>query len=334
MAKQTTIETYQENIRIQRLVVITGLVLFAIKIAAWLMTSSVAILTDALESTVNVVASFIGLYSLTLSSKPKDKEHPYGHGKVEFISAAIEGTLISIAGLVIVHQAISNLTNPPVLGKLDFGILLVSISAVINYGVGWLAVKRGEKNHSLALVASGKHLQSDTYTTIGIIVGLALLYFTGLTWIDSVVALIFAGVIIYTGYKILRGSIAGIMDEADKQLLKEVVTYLDSKRQAQWIDVHNLRIIKYGHVLHVDFHMTVPWYITVADAHNLLNNIEQTIKEEFGKSVETFIHTDACKDFACPICQIGDCPVRKADFVKRMDWTVENISSEKRHRLN
>ncbi len=325
--------TYRENINVQRLVVVTGLVLFAIKIVAWWMTNSVAILTDALESTVNVLASFIGLYSLTLSAKPKDKEHPYGHGKVEFISAAIEGTLIAVAGFVIIYKAVTNLFDPPEIGRLDFGILLVGISAVVNYGVGWLAVQRGKKNNSLALLASGKHLQSDTYSTIGIIAGLGLLYLTGQTWIDSVVALIFAFVIIFTGFKILRSSVAGIMDEADKKLLSELVAYLDRNRQEDWIDVHNMRIIKYGHVLHLDFHMTVPWYISVANAHTILDSIEALIQKEFGDSVETFIHSDACKEFACPICTKKDCPERKAAFIQRMDWTVENVSSENRHRL-
>ncbi|MBI1227496.1 MAG: cation diffusion facilitator family transporter [Bacteroidetes bacterium] len=323
----------KENLSVQKLVVGVGLALFIIKIVAWYITSSVAILTDALESTVNVVASFIGLYSLILSAKPRDTEHPYGHGKVEFISAGIEGALIAVAGFVIIYEAIDNLRHPHEIGSLDYGILLVILAAVVNYFVGFMAVKKGEKNNSLALIASGKHLQSDTYSSIGIIVGLAIMRFTGWAWVDSVVALIFALVIIYTGLKIIRSSIAGIMDEADDELLDKLVATLNERREENWVDVHNLRIIKYGSVLHLDFHLTVPWYLNVHQAHDEVDKIDLMVKEKFGESVEMFVHTDGCLDFSCQICSKHDCQVRQAPFVKKVDWTVRNISSNNKHRL-
>ncbi len=323
----------KENLSIQKLVVGVGLTLFALKIVAWYITNSVAILTDALESTVNVVASFIGLYSLILSAKPRDAEHPYGHGKVEFISAGIEGALIAVAGLVIIYEAINNLRHPHEIGSLDYGIMLVAGAAAVNYLVGYLAVKRGKKNNSLALIASGKHLQSDTYTTLGIIAGLILLRITGWSWVDSVVALIFAFVIIFTGVKILRSSIAGIMDEVDNELLDKVVATLNDHRQENWVDIHNLRIIKYGSVLHLDFHLTVPWYLNVHEAHHEVDRIDKLVKEGFGESVEMFVHTDGCLDFSCQICSKANCPERKADFVKKLDWTTANIASNNKHRL-
>lgn len=321
----------QENIQVQKLVVAVGLTLFVIKIVAWYITGSVAILTDALESTVNVVASFIGLFSLNLSAKPRDVEHPYGHGKVEFISAGIEGTLISVAGLVIIYEAINNLRHPHEIGQLDYGILLVAGAAAVNFIVGYLAVKRGRKNKSLALIASGKHLQSDTYTTIGIIAGLILLKLTGWLWVDSIVALIFAFVIIFTGYKILRSSIAGIMDEADKELIGEVVSYLNEHRAVNWIDIHNLRIIKYGSVLHLDFHLTLPWYFNLHEGHREMDTLDRLIKEKFGDSVEMFIHMDGCMDFSCKICQKADCQVRRVGFEEKVTWTVKNTSSNLKH---
>lgn len=324
----------KENLNVQKLVVVVGLALFALKIVAWYLTNSVAILTDALESTVNVVASFIGLYSLMLSAKPRDTEHPYGHGKVEFISAGIEGALIAVAGLVIIYEAIKNLRHPHEIGRLDFGILLIAAAAAVNFGVGYLAIQRGKKNSSLALIASGKHLQSDTYTTVGIIVGLLLMRFTGWAWVDSVVALAFAFVIIYTGLKIVRSSVAGIMDEVDDELIKDVVALLNERREPNWVDVHNLRIIKYGSVLHLDFHFTVPWYLNVNEAHDEVDKIDLMVKEKFGESVEMFVHTDGCLDFSCQICQKQDCHVRKADFVKKLDWTVRNIASNSKHRID
>lgn len=323
----------KENLNIQKLVVVVGLVLFALKLAAWYITSSVAILTDALESTVNVVASFVGLYSLMLSAKPRDVEHPYGHGKVEFISAGIEGTLITVAGVVIIYEAINNLRHPHEIGSLDFGILLVAAAAAVNFGVGYLAVKRGNKNNSLALIASGKHLQSDTYSSLGIIAGLVLMRLTGWAWVDSVVALIFAFVIIFTGIKIVRSSVAGIMDEADSELLDKAVALLNERREENWVDVHNLRIIKYGSVLHLDFHLTVPWYLNVHQAHDEVDKIDKLVKEKFGESVEMFVHTDGCLDFSCQICSKQDCHERKAAFVKRVEWQIGNISSNLKHRL-
>lgn len=239
-------QTSQENFKIQKLVVTVAVLLFIIKIAAFLLTKSVAILTDALESTANVIAGFIGLYSLYVAAKPRDADHPYGHGKAEFVSAAVEGTLILVAGGIIIYEAIINFINPHPLQQLDYGMILVAITAVINYAVGYFSIKKGQKNNSLALIASGKHLQSDTYSTLGLIGGLALIYFTKLNWIDSAVAILFAFFIIFTGYKILRSSLAGIMDEADKELIEKLVALLNTHRNENWVDLHNLRVIKYG----------------------------------------------------------------------------------------
>src|SRR3984885_8441940 len=143
--------------------------------AAWYLTSSVAILTDALESIVNVIAGIIGIYSLYISAKPKDSDHPYGHGKAEFLSAAVEGTLVLVAGILIIYEAGKSLFHSHTVEKLDSGIILIAATAIVNYIMGLLCVRTGNKNHSIALVASGKHLQTDTYSTAGIIIGLILL---------------------------------------------------------------------------------------------------------------------------------------------------------------
>lgn len=320
-----------ESFKFQKIVAFVGVLLFLIKIYAWYKTGSVAILTDALESTINVIAGFIGLYSLYLSSLPRDENHPYGHGKAEFISASIEGALISIAGVIIIYEAIGNLRNPKELEQLDLGLILVAVTAVINYVIGAIAVKKGKKNHSLALISSGKHLQTDTYSTIGIIVGLVILYFTKISWIDSVTALLFAVFIIYTGYKILRESISGIMDETDVLLLKEVVEFLEKERRENWIDLHNLRIIKYGSTLHFDCHMTVPWYFNIEEGHLEVDALEDAVKNHFGDRIELFVHLDACKEYSCSICSKTDCPVRKHAFEGKIKWTIENVSTNQKH---
>ena len=323
----------QENFRIQKWVVTVAVLLFLIKIIAFFLTRSVAILTDALESTVNVIAGFVGLYSLYIAGKPRDIDHPYGHGKAEFLSAAVEGTMIIVAGFIIIYEAIDNFIYPHAIQKLDWGISLVAITAAINYGVGFISLRNGKKNNSLALIASGKHLQSDAYSTLGLVIGLAIIYFTGKVWLDSAVAILFAFIIIYTGYKILRSSIAGIMDEADSDLLKKLISLLNNNRRQNWVDLHNLRLIKYGGQLHVDCHLTVPWYLNVLEAHEEIDALTILVKNEFGDSVEFFVHTDPCLDFSCPICIKSDCNVRKRPFTKRVEWTLENVLADKKHRI-
>jgi cation diffusion facilitator family transporter len=333
LLKAILLQTVHKNLRLQIIITAIAIVLFFIKIGAWYLTGSIAILTDALESTVNVIAGLIGVYSLYISAKPKDLNHPYGHGKIEFVSAAVEGTLILVAGVVIICQAAGALIHPKAVGQLDYGIFLVGFTAIINYIAGSVCIKTGKENSSIALIASGKHLQTDTYSTIGIIAGLTLLYFLKYPWLDSVTAIVFSLIIIYTGYRILRQSLAGIMDEADEALLEKMVIILNEKRRVNWIDLHNLRIIKYGAVIHIDCHLTVPWYLNVNEAHDEIEALSGLVKNEFGESLELFVHSDGCMPFSCAICTKQDCPVRQHPFAKKITWTIENVSTDRKHHL-
>jgi cation diffusion facilitator family transporter len=327
------LHTRQHNLRIQKIITLVSICLFLMKITAWYLTRSVAVLTDALESIVNIVAGLIGVYSLFVSAKPKDYDHPYGHGKVEFISAAIEGTLICVAGFVIIYEAITNFIQPHNIQKLDYGVILIFLTAIANYCMGAICIRAGEKSNSLALIASGKHLKTDTWSTIGICIGLIIIYFTHLTWIDSIVAITFALIIIFTGYKIIRSSVAGIMDEADVTLLNKMVVMLNDNRRQNWIDLHNLRIIKYGGTLHLDCHLTVPWYLNVNEAHEEIDALSFLVRERYGESVELFVHSDGCMEFSCKICTKSDCAVRQHSFTKKIEWTIENISRNIKHHL-
>jgi cation diffusion facilitator family transporter len=324
----------KQNIRIQTWVATVSVGLLIIKLVAYFLTDSIAILTDALESIVNVVAGFFGLFSLYLSAKPRDADHPYGHGKIEFISAAVEGSMIFVAGVLIIYEAVKNLIQPSAIQQLDMGIMLIGATAVINYIMGILCVRTGERNNSLALISSGKHLQSDTYSTLGILVGLALIRFTNIMWIDSAVAILFSFIILYTGYKIIRAALAGIMDETDRALLEKMVALLNANRRENWVDLHNLRIIKYGSTLHLDCHLTVPWYLNVHKAHAEIDALAELVRLNFGESLELFVHSDGCLDYSCKICDKKECGVRKHPFEKRVEWTVENISSNQKHRLS
>ncbi|MGN6540149.1 MAG: cation diffusion facilitator family transporter [Ginsengibacter sp.] len=324
----------KENIRLQRIIILVAIILFIIKIIAWFLTSSLAILTDALESIVNIVASFLGLYSLNLAAKPRDADHPYGHGKVEFLSAGVEGSMVIIAGFFIIYKSVQSFFYPHQIAKLDFGIILIAITAIVNFIFGNICIVTGKKNHSLQLIAGGKHLITDTYSTAAILVGLLIIYFTGYVFIDSLIACVVAIIIIYTGYKIVRVSIAGIMDEADEQLLRDIVLLLNKNRKENWIDLHNMRIIKYGSTLHCDCHLTVPWYLNVNEAHAEVEALGALIRNEFGKAIELFVHSDGCRDFSCKICAKQNCMVRQHAFEKRITWTMENISKDSKHDIN
>ncbi len=321
----------KETLRIQSWILFIAVLLFSIKIIAWWITRSVAILTDALESIVNVIAGLVGLYSLSIAYKPRDTNHPYGHGKAEFLSAAIEGTLIMLAGVFIIYEAITQLIHPRVLQQLNYGILLIGISAIINFIVGMYAVKKGRSNNSEALQASGHHLQSDTYSTLAIMLGLVLIFLTHIHQLDSIVAIIMSLVIMFIGYRIARKSVAGIMDEADEKILGKVIALLNNSRLPNWIDIHNLRVIKFGNVLHVDCHMTVPWFLNVREAHDEIDSLRKLIQSEFGSVMEFFVHSDGCIPNCCPVCIKNDCKVRQYPFIKKIEWEMQNAIPNKKH---
>jgi cation diffusion facilitator family transporter len=321
-----------QTIRIQKLIAFFSVVLFIGKLWAWNLTHSVAILTDALESTVNVIAGFIGLFSVSLAARPRDMNHPYGHGKAEFVSAALEGALILIAGLMIIYQVIYVFFHPVPLQKLDLGMLLTGITGVLNFGFGVFALRIARRNYSIAVEAAATHLKSDAYSTFAIVAGLLIVRFTGLQWIDQLLAFIFGIVIIITGYRVLRKSLSGIMDEADETLLNEVLGTLNTARRPAWIDLHNLRAIQYGEVLHIDAHLTLPWYFSVEEAGAEIRAMENSVSNRFNRKVECFIHTDASDRAACPVCGTTAC-TDKEHLSSGAPWTLQHSMTDRVHEL-
>lgn len=309
------------------------MLLLGAKFTAYFLTHSNTILTDALESIINVAAGMFALYSLYLSSKPKDADHPYGHGKVEFLSAGFEGVLIIIAGVVIISKSVVAFFHPRALEHLDWGLVLVVASGIVNYLLGFFLQRAGKQHGSLTLQADGEHLKSDAYSSAGILIGLVVIYFTGWAWLDNVVAIIFGFFIIYTGIKLSRKSVAGIMDEADEEAIAGIAKVLEDNRQVEWIDVHNLRIIQYGSRLHVDCHVTLPWYFTLKEAHTEVDKIDAVVESQHSSQTEFFIHTDPCIKEQCKICRIVDCPVRREAFSRKIEWTKETVLQNKRHGL-
>ncbi|MCS3867794.1 cation diffusion facilitator family transporter [Chryseobacterium ginsenosidimutans] len=324
----------KDKLAFQKLIAVFGVILFIGKIVAWKLTNSDAVFSDAMESIVNVISAFMGLYSLYLAAKPKDEEHPYGHGKVEFVTSGIEGALIAIAGIMIIYEGVNSLVVGKILNKLDWGIWIIAATAIVNYFLGYISIKKGEQENSLVLISSGKHLQSDTITTLGVVISLVVVYFTKIYWIDSVVALIFGGYIIVVGYKIVRKSLSGIMDEQDPELLNQIIKVLEDNRRTEWIDVHNMKIQQFGANLHIDAHITLPWYYSLRDAHNEMEKMIILLAENINRDIEFNFHMDDCKPISCPLCQIKDCPVREKDFVKRVTWTPENVTRVDKHTVD
>ncbi|MDO9553177.1 cation diffusion facilitator family transporter [Rhodonellum sp.] len=311
---------------------LVSFVLLFVKFYSYSLTNSTAILTDALESIVNVVAAGFASYSIYLSSRPKDDNHPYGHGKIEFFSAGVEGTLIILAGIFIIFQAINNFFDPQELDQLPIGIALIGISGLINGMLGFVLQKKGVELKSLTIEASGKHLMTDAITSLVLILGVAIIYFTSLYYLDSVISILFSLYIIYSGYALVRRSVGGLMDEADPSSVEAIVGLLNKTRKPNWIDIHNLRVQQYGSDRHIDLHLTLPYYLDLNQVHDEVQGVEKVLEEDWPGMMEVFIHADPCiPENCCQYCQLTACPVRKAPITVKIEWTVANMSKNQKH---
>ncbi|MFN6040089.1 MAG: cation diffusion facilitator family transporter [Bacteroidota bacterium] len=321
------------KLRLMVIVVIVGIALMMVKFIAWYFTKSNAILTDALESIINVVAGLFALFSVHYASKPRDVDHPYGHGKIEFFSAGIEGSLIFIAGLSMIIKAVYGFFHEVKLEKMDFGLWLSVFTALVNFLMGKVLVNQGSKHNSPTLMADGKHLISDTISTVGLVVGLLIIIFTGMFWIDNLLTILLGAWIIYTGFKLVRESVGNLLDETDMEVVENIIKVVNSNRSDKWIDMHNLRALKYGAHLHIDCHITLPFYYSLEEAHDEITKIENLIKTTTENEVELFIHADPCIPSSCAICSLKECPVRKHDFVKLKEWNADNVLPDSKHSL-
>jgi cation diffusion facilitator family transporter len=327
------VNSNKQNLKIQYALTALTVVVFILKVATFFITHSLSVLSDTLESVVNIIATIVGSYSMYIAAKPKDKDHPYGHGKAEFISSAFQGSLIIGVGCLIIYESIDSFIHPNTLHNLGNGFWLLVVIAIINISTALFVTNMSKRNHSMALATSGKLFLIDFFTTISVAIGLLILMLTHIQKVDSIIAILLGAWVLYDGYKILRASLAGIMDEADMALLENVIAEINAHRNEQWIDLHNLRVIKYGTLLHIDCHLTMPWYLNVNEAHEVMDQFTDQIKNKFGDSVEFFIHIDGCMPFSCAICTIDHCEKRKESFKQKLDWTMENVLANHKHQL-
>jgi cation diffusion facilitator family transporter len=258
-----------------------------VKVVAWHMTQSVAILSDALEGIINIITGAFGLYALYLATIPKDSNHPYGHGKAEFVTAGFEGFLIAMAGIGIAYKGIISFIYPEPLQHLDWGILLVSVAGVINFILGWYSSQKGKRNRSMALESTGKHLMSDAYTTVGISLALSIVFYTGAYWIDGAISIVLAVILIVMGYKIIRKALSGVMDEADEALVEEITQVLLESKQPEWKRFKGIRVIRSGSNIHIDGIVYLPADMPVKEAEICLIAIHELLVEKYGEFTET-----------------------------------------------
>ena len=317
----------------QRLIMLSfvaSILLTGLKFFAFYLTSSNAILSDALESIINVIASGFAFYSVYLSSQPKDRNHPYGHGKVEFFSAGFEGALIIIASIFIVVEAVKRIMDPSPIDNLAQGSVFIIFTIFVNTAIGYKLLTEGRRANSLALVADGKHLMSDSISSVVLILSVGLIMLTGYVWIDSVASLLFGLFLAYSGSQLVSRSVAGLMDASDELLLTKVIQVLNENKKDEWIDVHNLRAQQYGSDLHIDCHLTLPYYWELQKVHETIHDFENILKGSQPGETEIFVHADPCVYQCCYFCRIDNCPVRQHAFVQDIDWDAAKLTKNEK----
>ena len=318
----------------QRLIIfsfVLSLLIMAAKFYAYYVSGSTAILTDALESIINVVAAAFAYYSVYLASLPRDLNHPYGHGKIEFFASGLEGVLILLAAAYIFLHASQHLIATPSLVRLDLGMYISLGSAFLNGMMGFYLVRLGKSSHSPALVADGKHLTLDAYNGLLIVFALGLTFFTNWIWVDAVASIVFALLMCWQGIRLVRESVAALMDETNPAVFNKVIEWITQHQKPTWIDLHNLRIQQYGGDLHIDCHVTLPRYWDLSRVHDEIHDFEVTMGQVLPTEIEIFVHVDPCLDACCTHCEISDCPIRAHAFSNKIEWTAKNMALNQKH---
>ncbi len=295
------------------------------KFYAFHLTRSSAVFSDALESIINVVASAFALMSIVLAARPPDKNHPYGHGKVEYFSAGFEGALIIIAAIGIFKSGLAHILKPQPLPNLTDGLYILLGTGLINLILGLVLVRTGKKTHSLALTADGKHVLTDVITSAGVLLGLLLVHLTGLYWLDGAIACMVGFSILYTGIILIKESSAGLMDRAEPALLQEISSLLEKHRKDNWVGIHELRAFRSGSIVNVSLHLILPRGFSLSEAHLEAEEVEVVIEGYFEGRATVLVHLDPCSDPDCPVCRRYACELRGSEKSDPTPWNVETL---------
>ncbi len=311
---------------------IFGIILLGFKFYAYHITNSQSIFSDALESIVNVVAAVITVAVIYIASKPADEEHPYGHGKIESMASSFEGGAILLAGILVIIQSVQVFFHGAIVSEIDTGLIIVVGAGAINGLIGWFLFVRGKRLHSEALKSGGLHLLTDTLTSVGILIGLLMVKFTGLNWIDPVVAAIFGAMLVYTGGKILIRSGNILIDGHDKETIELIMNLFEKHYRPGVIQIHFTRVIRSGNHHHIDCHMVIPEFWSVLEAHDFSEKFEQSVISDYPVGGELHIHHDPCHRNYCQSCELANCPIRKEVFKAREHLTFEEITAPMQYR--
>lgn len=318
----------RERVRAIVVSLAAGSAILGLKAAAYYLTGSMALQSDALESIVNVVAAAFGLGAVIFAGQPADKDHPYGHGKMEYFAAAFEGGLISLAAVLILYESVLALARGVELRSLGLGMALNVSAGALNGLLGWYLLRAGRRLKSKTLEADGHHVLSDFYTTVGIFLGLLLVRLTGSSWLDPLIAIAVAVLLARTGFGLVRESAAALLDEEDSATIAVIVAALEDllKKgvdETGVITVHGLRAIRSGRYTHVDVHLVVPEYLPVAEAHDDTERFDKKLIAASGLEGELHVHIDPCRRKYCARCTDSACPIRVEPLKGAVALTAE-----------
>lgn len=303
-----------------------SLIVFALKFFAYTQTNSTAILSDAMETIANIVTAIVALMILGYALAPADADHPYGHGKLEYFSAAFEGGIILCAALAILFESFRVLFTGNAPRNLTEGIAYIIAASVFNLVFGLYLKKVGKEQNSEALKASGSHLLADVKTTAGVIVGLAIFKITGLWWVDPLVGILIGLWLGYESLRIIQRNIGGLLDETDLASVKTLAEKINLHLNDDIIDIHNLRIIRSGHFHHIDAHLVVPEFLDVKTVHELTDKFEKSVVKDYHFEGEFAFHTDPCYKNYCTVCPQVKCPVRRSEFKQRRVFDEHHVT--------
>jgi cation diffusion facilitator family transporter len=304
------------RVRAATVSVVTVPLPLGLKYLAYQVTGSTAILSDALESIVNVTAALFALGGLVVAGWPADRAHPYGHGKVEFFSAAFEGGMIALAAVLIIKEAGEALISHHQVREVTFGLLITVGAGLANATLGWFLIHIGKRHRSLTLVADGTHVLADFWTSLATAIGLALVLTTGIEWLDPVVAAMIGLNLVWIGLRLVRHAAGGLLDEEDPDLAERVLDAINTNLVPGVIRVHCLRALRSGRSAHVDARLVVPEFWTVEEAHDFGTAFERRVVRSLGEG-EMSVRLDPCHRQFCASCEVDPCPIRVQPFVSR-----------------
>jgi cation diffusion facilitator family transporter len=297
--------------------VVVGTILLGAKYLAYQLTGSTAILSDALESIVNVIAALFALGGLVVAGWPADRNHPYGHGKIEFFSAAFEGGMIALAAVLIIKEAGEALISHHQVREVRFGLVITVGAGLANAALGWFLIRVGKRHRSVSLVADGTHVLSDFWTSLATAIGLGLVLTTGLEWLDPLVAAMVGLNLVWIGLRLVHYAAGGLLDEEDTDLVERVLDAINTNLVPGVIRVHCLRAIRSGRFTHVEARLVVPEFWTVEEAHDFGTAFEHRVVRSLSDEGEMSVRLDPCRRQFCASCEVDPCPIRVQPFVSR-----------------